>query len=473
MLTVLAATPPTLGDDAFGGCDDLAIINVSAGSEDAYTNWGSYTITGKNLFLTPVSTSWTVEIGSDFDSQTFTITNVSSRQIIVSVALGGIDWGSFTLNKSEFTLAAGGTATFSVTPNTGLKQSTYTATVTVTATVDSESVTETANITFFVNPKSPAGARVQVSGSYTYNGARQKPGYEAAHRRRRYRHRQGKYNGTNTVEFTSVTLDEIRVNNDVSVDMSTSTLTGTLPSADPDTYHELTLSGTVTLTGKDAGNYTLTLPIEGVKVNVESGVTISRTPSSPATISIEDAEVTLSQSDFIYNSQSQIPGVTVVLNGETLDATCCQVNYNGGIIDAGTYTVTVEGSGNYTGWASSMPTYTISPATVTPSISGNTTKIYDGSTTATGLTIALAGVVNSDDVTATASFAYNSANVTEADTITAKDAGTVSDWAYEAMRWAVAEGIIEGDENGLISPTATATRAQAATMLMRFCENDK
>ncbi len=224
--------------------------------------------------------------------------------------------------------------------------------------------------------------------------------------------------------------------------MSTSTLTGTLPSADPDTYHELTLSGTVTLTGKDAGNYTLTLPIEGVKVNVESGVTISRTPSSPATISIEDAEVTLSQSDFIYNSQSQIPGVTVVLNGETLDATCCQVNYNGGIIDVGTYTVTVEGSGNYTGWASSMPTYTISPATVTPSISGNTTKIYDGSTTATGLTIALAGVVNSDDVTATASFAYNSANVTEAYTITAKDAGTVSDWAYEAMRWAVAEGII-------------------------------
>ncbi|MFR5889265.1 MAG: hypothetical protein ACLUFK_12230 [Oscillospiraceae bacterium] len=33
--------------------------------------------------------------------------------------------------------------------------------------------------------------------------------------------------------------------------------------------------------------------------------------------------------------------------------------------------------------------------------------------------------------------------------------------------------MIEGDENGLISPTATATRAQAATMLMRFCENDK
>ena len=54
--------------------------------------------------------------------------------------------------------------------------------------------------------------------------------------------------------------------------------------------------------------------------------------------------------------------------------------------------------------------------------------------------------------------------------LTAKDAGEVSSWAYEAMRWAVAEHIIEGDENGLITPTATATRAQAAAIFMRFIE---
>ena len=57
--------------------------------------------------------------------------------------------------------------------------------------------------------------------------------------------------------------------------------------------------------------------------------------------------------------------------------------------------------------------------------------------------------------------------------LTAKDAGEVSAWAYEAMRWAVAEHIIEGDEAGLITPTATATRAQAAAILMRFVENVK
>lgn len=53
---------------------------------------------------------------------------------------------------------------------------------------------------------------------------------------------------------------------------------------------------------------------------------------------------------------------------------------------------------------------------------------------------------------------------------TAKDADAVSGWAYEAMRWAAAEGIIEGDENGTISPADGATRAQCAAILMRYVE---
>ncbi len=57
--------------------------------------------------------------------------------------------------------------------------------------------------------------------------------------------------------------------------------------------------------------------------------------------------------------------------------------------------------------------------------------------------------------------------------LTARDADSISSWAYEAMRWAVSEGIIEGDENGFISPAATATRAQAAAIIMRFLEGAK
>lgn len=46
-------------------------------------------------------------------------------------------------------------------------------------------------------------------------------------------------------------------------------------------------------------------------------------------------------------------------------------------------------------------------------------------------------------------------------------ADLVSDWAAEAMRWAVGSGIITGD-NGNLNPGAPATRAEVAAMLERF-----
>ena len=55
-------------------------------------------------------------------------------------------------------------------------------------------------------------------------------------------------------------------------------------------------------------------------------------------------------------------------------------------------------------------------------------------------------------------------------TITAPDAESVSAWAGDAMVWAMNIGLIEGDENGAVTPTATATRAQAAAIFMRYIE---
>lgn len=55
--------------------------------------------------------------------------------------------------------------------------------------------------------------------------------------------------------------------------------------------------------------------------------------------------------------------------------------------------------------------------------------------------------------------------------ITAPDAGSVSSWAKDAMIWAMDIGLIEGDENGAVTPTATATRAQAAAIIMRYIED--
>ena len=50
------------------------------------------------------------------------------------------------------------------------------------------------------------------------------------------------------------------------------------------------------------------------------------------------------------------------------------------------------------------------------------------------------------------------------------DADQVQDYAQPAMAWAVAEGIVEGMD-GNLNPAGNASRAQIATILMRFCED--
>ena len=51
------------------------------------------------------------------------------------------------------------------------------------------------------------------------------------------------------------------------------------------------------------------------------------------------------------------------------------------------------------------------------------------------------------------------------------DAADISNWALEAIAWANAEGLITGRTAATIVPCGTATRAEAATILMRFLEN--
>ena len=50
------------------------------------------------------------------------------------------------------------------------------------------------------------------------------------------------------------------------------------------------------------------------------------------------------------------------------------------------------------------------------------------------------------------------------------DAGSVSSYAQTAMQWAVAEKLVNGSDGKLL-PQGNATRAQVATILMRFIEN--
>jgi uncharacterized repeat protein (TIGR02543 family) len=53
------------------------------------------------------------------------------------------------------------------------------------------------------------------------------------------------------------------------------------------------------------------------------------------------------------------------------------------------------------------------------------------------------------------------------------DKDDVSDWAKDAMAWAIGYGLIEGRENNVLDPKDNATRAEFAAMLHRFCERNE
>ena len=51
-----------------------------------------------------------------------------------------------------------------------------------------------------------------------------------------------------------------------------------------------------------------------------------------------------------------------------------------------------------------------------------------------------------------------------------QDQASVSDWAREAMAWAVGAGVITGTSTTTLAPQKIGTRAEVATVLMQFCE---
>lgn len=59
-------------------------------------------------------------------------------------------------------------------------------------------------------------------------------------------------------------------------------------------------------------------------------------------------------------------------------------------------------------------------------------------------------------------------NSNTADLSVFTDAASISEYAEDAMRFAVGNGIMNGNGDGTINPTGTATRAEAAQMLMNF-----
>ena len=203
---------------------------------------------------------------------------------------------------------------------------------------------------------------------------------------------------------------------------------------------------TAKVTGLDNSNYTL---------DNATGVELTWRINGA---SIAGATVELSGYTFTYNGSEQKPTVAVKLNGNPLTANDYDVQFSGDSIDADTYTVTVTGKNNYSGAAESK-TYTIEKATVTPSIdtTDTITKTYDGTANAPdGLSITLTGVLNNDTVTATASFAYDSADAGKNKTVTASNI-TLS--GEDAGNYTLS--VETAETTGTITPASLAVTADA------------
>lgn len=66
---------------------------------------------------------------------------------------------------------------------------------------------------------------------------------------------------------------------------------------------------------------------------------------------------------------------------------------------------------------------------------------------------------------------YKGADITQtADLSAYTDNTSVASWASDAMAWAVNKGVITGATSTTLAPSANATRAQVATMLMRYMQ---
>ena len=238
---------------------------------------------------------------------------------------------------------------------------------------------------------------------------------------------------------------------------------------------------TATVTGlsdNDAANYT----IEGVE-NLSLAWEISQA-------SIADATVSLSPESFTYNGAEQKPAVTVTLNGNALTESDYTVTYSGNCTDAGTYTVTVTGKGNYSGTASSKPTYTINPATLTISGATLADKTYDGTTAATVTDVTFDGLQNGETLTldtgytATAVFADAGAdnNKTATVTVTLKNGNyKLASDTYQLTGQTIAKAnatvtaaptaVAELTYNGQAQALVTAGTAAGGTMVYSLEQN--
>ena len=176
---------------------------------------------------------------------------------------------------------------------------------------------------------------------------------------------------------------------------------------------------TLTITKPASGSYTYkcVVNVQGYELSETVTVTVNK-------VDLSGAEVVLEQSSFVYDGSAKTPTVTEVkLGGKALTK---DTDYDVTVTsqtDAGSYDVTVNGKGNYTGMASAS--WSITPKAVTnPTIElSGTSFTYDGGKAITPTVTVKDGetVIPADEYTV--SYTNNTNAGTATVTVTGKDDG--------------------------------------------------
>ena len=342
--------------------------------EQEIINAGDYTLTASNGTTTIVKKVTVSPATISITSATVQdkIYNGTTDATVTGVTFNGLVEGDSLISGTDYTASA----EFTDADASDSKEATVTVTLTdavknYTLADDGNTTTATASI----NPL-PVVLEWDYTEPFTYDGSQHSVAASVS----------------NTVNGDAISLN---------YDSSSTAAT------DAGTY-----TATVTaLDGTDAANYTL----EGVENTTLNWEIVGA--------SIADATVELSETTFTYNGSAQQPTVTVKLGDKILtENTDYTVDYSDKSINAGEYTVTVTGTGNYSGKVTD--TYTISPATLTITGATLASKTYDGTTNATVESVTFSGLVNSEslnmdtDYTATAVFADANAGTGKSATVT-------------------------------------------------------
>ncbi len=187
-----------------------------------------------------------------------------------------------------------------------------------------------------------------------------------------------------------------------------------------------TAAGTHTATARLLDNPNYKLPETVTKTYTIAKATPALSGLSATDITYGDA---LSASAPSGAANHPTTGVTVP-GGWSWTAADASTTYPTVVTDSGvtayTVTFTPTDGDNYNTNTAAV-TLTVHKATLTPSVNTVTDKVYDGNTAATG-TVKLAGAKFTDAPEAAGTFAFNSANVTEANAVNVADIALTGGW---------------------------------------------